>query len=72
MRVYSIECQVRRTVPDTVREEETMASANMLAATFIHRFGGGRGNTEFGLLLIGLAFAGVLVWAIQRSGKPTT
>jgi len=44
-----------------------MANANMLAATFIHRFGGGRGNAEFGLLLIG-----VLVWAIQRSGKPTT
>jgi len=49
-----------------------MANATMLAATFIHRFGGGRGNTEFGLLLIGLAFAGLLVWAIQRSGKPTT
>jgi hypothetical protein len=48
-----------------------MANANMLAATFIHRFGG-RGNAELGLLLIGLAFAGVLVWAIQRSGKPTT
>ena len=48
--------------------------ANMLAASFIHgfRFGGGRGGGEFGLLLIGLAFAGVLVWAIQRSGKPTT
>jgi hypothetical protein len=47
--------------------------ANMLAATFIHgyRFGGGRGGAEFGFLLIGLAFAGVLVWAIQRSGKPT-
>ena len=48
--------------------------ANMLAASFVHgfRFGGGRGGAEFGLLLIGLAFAGVLVWAIQRSGKPTT
>jgi hypothetical protein len=48
--------------------------ANMLAAAFIHgyRFGGGRGGAEFGFLLIGLAFAGVLVWAIQRSGKPTT
>jgi hypothetical protein len=48
--------------------------ANMLAASFIHgyRFGGGRGGAEFGLLLIGLAFAGVLVWAIQRSGKSTT
>ena len=49
-----------------------MANANMLAAIFIHRFGGGRGNAELGLLLVGLAFAGVLVWAIQRSGKPTT
>ena len=51
-----------------------MASANMLAASFIHgyRFGGGRGNAELALLLVGLAFAGVLVWAIQRSGKPTT
>ena len=48
-----------------------MASATMLAASLVHRFGG-RGNTELGLLLIGLAFAGMLVWAIQRSGRPTS
>ncbi|WP_263358432.1 hypothetical protein [Acidicapsa ligni] len=36
-----------------------------------HRFGGAHGNAEFVLLLVGLGFAGVLVWAIQRSGKNT-
>jgi hypothetical protein len=45
-----------------------------LALSLLHgfRFGGGRGNTEFVLLLAGLGFAGLLVWAIQRSGKTTT
>jgi hypothetical protein len=32
----------------------------------------GRGGADSVLLLIGLVFAGVLVWAIQRSGKRTT
>jgi hypothetical protein len=35
-------------------------------------FGGGRGGTDFVLLLAGLGFAGLLVWAIQRSGRSTT
>ena len=34
--------------------------------------GGGRGGSEVVLLLIGLGFAGLLVWAIQRSGRSTT
>ena len=38
---------------------------------FFH-FGGGRGGAEFVLILLGLVFAGVLIWAIQRSGKSTT
>jgi hypothetical protein len=39
----------------------------------LYRFhGGGRSGFEFVLLLAGLAFAGVLVWAIQRSGRSTT
>lgn len=33
---------------------------------------GGRGGMDIVLLLIGLAFAGVLVWVIERSGKRTT
>jgi hypothetical protein len=33
---------------------------------------GGRGGADFVLLLIGLGFAGLLVWAIQRSGRSTT
>jgi hypothetical protein len=46
---------------------------NALALIYRHgyRIGGGRGSAEVVLLLVGLVFAGVLVWAIQRSGKPT-
>jgi hypothetical protein len=36
------------------------------------RFGGRGGAGFFVLLLIGLIFAGVLVWAIHSSGKSTT
>ena len=39
------------------------------------RFGGGHGGhggAGVVLLLIGLGFAGLLVWAIERSGKSTT
>jgi hypothetical protein len=32
----------------------------------------GRGGADYVLLLIGFAFAGLLVWAIQRSGRSTT
>jgi hypothetical protein len=50
------------------------AISNSLAASVVHgfRFGGGRGGAEVVLLLVGLGFAGLLVWAIQRSGRPTT
>jgi len=49
-------------------------SPSSLALLILHgyHFGGGRGGGEFVLLLIGLGFAGLLVWAIQRSGKSTT
>jgi len=50
--------------------------SNSLAASVLRfhgfRSGGGHGGTEVVLLLVGLGFAGLLVWAIQRSGKPTT
>jgi hypothetical protein len=50
------------------------AISNSLAASVFHgfRFGGGRGGTQVILLVVGLGFAGLLVWAIQRSGKSTT
>jgi hypothetical protein len=46
-------------------------SSNLLA---FHVFRGGhlshvRGGTEVGLLLLGFGFAGLLVWAIERSRK---
>jgi hypothetical protein len=47
-------------------------SSSSLAMLTLARFGGGRGGAGFVLLLIGLAFAGLLVWAIERSGKSTT
>jgi hypothetical protein len=31
-----------------------------------------RGNTELVLVLIGLVFAGLMVWAIERSGRATS
>jgi len=46
--------------------------SNSLGLMLLHGFHGGRGGADFVLLLVGLGFAGVLVWAIQRSGKPTT
>jgi hypothetical protein len=50
------------------------SSSSSLATLFLRgpHFGGGRGGSEFVLLLIGLGFAGLLVWAIQRSGRSTT
>jgi hypothetical protein len=45
-------------------------SSNSLALLLLHGYRlGGRGGADFVLLLIGLGFAGLLVWAIQRSGK---
>ncbi len=45
-------------------------SSSSLALMNLARFGG-RGGADFDLLLIGLVFAGVIVWAIERSGKTT-
>lgn len=49
-------------------------TSKVLGVSLLHgfHFGGGRGGSEFVLLLVGLGFAGLLVWAIQRSGKTTT
>jgi hypothetical protein len=44
-------------------------------ATLILRnghFGPTHGTTQIVLVLIGLAFAGLIVWAIERNGKATT
>jgi hypothetical protein len=49
----------------------TTSSISLAMLTLV-RFGGGRGGAEFVLLLIGLGFAGLLIWAIERSGKSTT
>jgi hypothetical protein len=35
-------------------------------------FSGRNDGAEMILLLVGLAFAGLLVWAIQRTGRSTT
>jgi hypothetical protein len=35
-------------------------------------FDGRNDGAEMVLLIVGLVFAGVLVWAIQRSGRRTT
>jgi hypothetical protein len=47
-----------------------MTSAEALALFRFHGFGG-RSGGEVVLLLAGLVFAGLIVWAIQSSGKPT-
>jgi len=49
-------------------------SSSSLALLLLHgyHFGRGRGGADGVLLLIGLGFAGLLVWAIQRSGRSTT
>ena len=50
----------------------SMINADALALLRFHGFGhGGRGGGEIVLLLAGLVFAGLIVWAIQSSGKPT-
>jgi hypothetical protein len=56
---------------------EGIIMATSLATFLFNRFhfghfGGGRGGADFVLLLAGLGFAGLLVWAIQRSGRSTT
>lgn len=46
--------------------------ANAFAISFFRGYRpAGRGSMEVVLLLVGLVFAGLLVWAIQQSGKPT-
>jgi len=52
-----------------------VSSSSLALLTYLltsMRFGHGRGGADFVLLLIGLGFAGLLVWAIQRSGKSPT
>ncbi len=49
-----------------------MASFPESALAFVRLHGyhvGARGASEFVLILAGLAFAGVLIWVIQRSGS---
>lgn len=48
----------------------SMVTVDALALLRFHGFGG-RGGGEVVLLLAGLVFAGLIVWAIQSSGKPT-
>jgi hypothetical protein len=48
----------------------SMVTADALALLRFHGFGG-RGGGEIVLLLVGVVFAGLIVWAIQSSGKPT-
>jgi hypothetical protein len=52
----------------------TTNSSSSLALILLHgyHFGGGRGAANGVLLLVGIGFAGLLVWAIQRSGRSTT
>lgn len=46
-------------------------SASQLALLRFHGFRPqGRGGFEIVLLLAGIAFAGLLVWVIERSGRP--
>jgi hypothetical protein len=52
-----------------------MATSSNSLATFILRgghFGGPRGTTETVLLIIGLAFAGLIVWAIEHNRRTTS
>jgi hypothetical protein len=48
--------------------------SNSLASLVLrgNHFGGPRGTTETVLLLIGLAFAGLIVWAIEHSRRTTS
>ncbi|HEY9126820.1 MAG TPA: hypothetical protein VIM62_06820 [Acidobacteriaceae bacterium] len=48
-----------------------LLSASQVAMLRFHGLrAGGRGGFEIVLLLVGIAFAGLLVWAIERSGRP--
>ena len=48
-------------------------SPNSLATLVLRgHFGGPRGTTETVLILIGLAFAGLIVWAIEHGRRTTT
>ena len=47
-------------------------STSQLAFLRFHGFRpAGRGGFEIVLLLAGIAFAGLLVWIIERGGRPT-
>ncbi len=48
-------------------------ATNSLAMMRFGHFGGrGGGGAEVALLLVGLCFAGLIFWAIGRSGRSTT
>jgi len=50
----------------------TTLCVNSLAMIRFGHFGGRGGGAGFVLLLVGLGFAGLLFWAIGRSGRSTT
>jgi hypothetical protein len=50
----------------------TTLAMNSFAMMRFGHFGGRGGGAEVVLLLVGLCFAGLLFWAIGRSGRSTT
>ena len=44
-------------------------TANALALVRLGGFHGGRGGGDFVLLLVGLLFAGALIWTISRPNR---
>ncbi|HTJ29288.1 MAG TPA: hypothetical protein VL346_02225 [Acidobacteriaceae bacterium] len=48
-----------------------LLSASQMAMLRFHGFRrGGHDGLELALLLLGVVFAGLLVWVIERSGRP--
>jgi len=45
-------------------------STTLTNALALMRFGGGHGGGGAALLFLGLAFAGVAIWALTRSNRP--
>jgi hypothetical protein len=50
----------------------TQITSDSLAMMRFGHLGGRGGGAEIVLLLVGLCFAGLLFWAIGRSGRSTT
>jgi hypothetical protein len=50
---------------------QTSSSLALFLLRGFHFGGGGRGGSGFALLLVGLVFAGMLFWAVQRSRSTT-